>query len=462
MSETGLLLAEIQALKRRIQSLETVTEHPGFAASEIVRLGEDNVFTGALNTFDNDVDIDGDLTVGGDATITGVVQAAAAWIPGVAVSLNAKLYCGYNGNEPYETTYTGSSTAHRGQTGTESGGLIYRPGKFGKAAQVAEATTNMVLNPVAGAAGNIAALGAATVTLSSTTKYWIHSTSLKLVTTAAANDGVDYTLSALSNAVHYVTIRTDIAWTTQEWSLNGGTNWRTPTLLSSDDAGWYVYGYSFLAADANGSTSLDMRQTDATVRTVYIGHVQAEAKAYPTPPCHGALGTGHSWSSTAHASTSSRTAARITYNSSGVRTDVGTIMAWVFRYGNRGAESVVFQMVGTTAGNIILRIRSGTDVAQAFWGTSALAGANVPLGEWHHLAMSYNGTTLRLYQNGILTVSGAISGFVGVPTTYNVGATSFTNHNANALLDDFVILSRAADADEIRAIYESQCQLICS
>ncbi len=37
MSETGLLLAEIQALKRRIQALETVSEHPGFAASDMAR-----------------------------------------------------------------------------------------------------------------------------------------------------------------------------------------------------------------------------------------------------------------------------------------------------------------------------------------------------------------------------------------------------------------------------------------
>lgn len=44
MSETGLLLAEIQALKRRIQALETVTEHPGFAASDVARLSQPNAF----------------------------------------------------------------------------------------------------------------------------------------------------------------------------------------------------------------------------------------------------------------------------------------------------------------------------------------------------------------------------------------------------------------------------------
>lgn len=46
MSEMGLLLAEIQALKRRIQALETVSEHPGFAASDVARLSQNNTFSG--------------------------------------------------------------------------------------------------------------------------------------------------------------------------------------------------------------------------------------------------------------------------------------------------------------------------------------------------------------------------------------------------------------------------------
>lgn len=35
MSETNLLLAEIQRLKREVRALQTVTEHPGFAASDV-------------------------------------------------------------------------------------------------------------------------------------------------------------------------------------------------------------------------------------------------------------------------------------------------------------------------------------------------------------------------------------------------------------------------------------------
>ncbi len=46
MSEIKLLLDEIQALKRRIQALETVAEHPGYAASDVARLSQDNLFTG--------------------------------------------------------------------------------------------------------------------------------------------------------------------------------------------------------------------------------------------------------------------------------------------------------------------------------------------------------------------------------------------------------------------------------
>jgi hypothetical protein len=53
----------------------------------------------------------------------------------------------FDGPQPYNLDYTGSNASHMGVGGTESGGVIYRPGRYGKAVQVAEATTNLVTNP---------------------------------------------------------------------------------------------------------------------------------------------------------------------------------------------------------------------------------------------------------------------------------------------------------------------------
>jgi len=117
---------------------------------------------------------------------------------------------------PDETDYDVDLTAEDGQLPvTMSGGLIGRPGAFGRAVQVGEATINHVLNPSAEAALNFAALGAAAVT-QSITHAMFGANSYRVITTAAANDGMTLTLNALANAIHYVTIRSYTALTDWE------------------------------------------------------------------------------------------------------------------------------------------------------------------------------------------------------------------------------------------------------
>lgn len=168
-----------------------------------------------------------------------------------------------------------------------------------------EGTTNMVLNPSAEGTANFDDLGSATTTAVIT--YQLKGTkSYKCVTTAAANDGMTLTLSALANAVHFVSLHVRGALTVQQWSLDN-TNWSAPVLMSNDGV-WYRYGCLFIAAQANGSTALGIRQTDATARTVYVDVIQVEAKDHATAYCDGSLGRYHAWTGTAHESTSTREA----------------------------------------------------------------------------------------------------------------------------------------------------------
>ena len=51
------------------------------------------------------------------------------------------------GQKPDETDYTGNPHGNLGQAATQTGGVIFRPGKFGKGVQIAEATTNTIINP---------------------------------------------------------------------------------------------------------------------------------------------------------------------------------------------------------------------------------------------------------------------------------------------------------------------------
>ena len=380
---------------------------------------------------------------------------------GLGFVTDALLHLPFEGGVPYETDFSVDTNGHLGQKATVTGGVIGRPGKFGKAVQVAEAVTNMVLNPVGGGASSIAAIGAATVTTQSTTKKYIWSTSTKLVTTAAANDGIDYTLSALTNAIHYVTIRIDVVWDTQEWSLDG-TTYNAPTLLSSDDDGWYVYGFSFPAAQANGSTSLKIRQTDATIRTLYIGHVQAEAKAYPTPPCHGSLGTGHAWTGTAHNSTSTRTAALLTYPTVGnINASQGSVTAWIKAYLNDDI-GVILDADGTYD---FFFFRTSTDIVRFRYGTSAgtttLEGGTIADNQWQHACCTWDENGAALYLDGVLVDSSAVAADIALNPIMQIGRERGSDRRYfNGYIDDFAILDRALTADEVKAIYDSGNPLV--
>lgn len=171
---------------------------------------------------------------------------------------------------------------------------------------VGEATTNYVLNPSGETTGNFAAEAGTTVTRSTTyQKYGLYS---YRVETNANNEGIQFTLSALSNNIHYVTMLVrgtlPASW---DWSLDGAT-FTSPTLLEQIDANWALYGLQFPAAQANGSVLLEAHQNGAGSGDFYIDGVQVEQKEYWTTYCDGSQ-KGCAWNGTENAATSTRSAA---------------------------------------------------------------------------------------------------------------------------------------------------------
>jgi len=167
---------------------------------------------------------------------------------------------------------------------------------------VPEATTNCVLNPSAEATGNYAAVGGAVTRVTTYSAFGLRS---YRVQTAADNQGATFTLSALANAIHYVTMwvrgTLPASW---DWSLDN-VNWHVPTLLEAIDADWGLYGHQFPAAEANGSTTLRVYQNGAGAGDFYLDAIQVEAKGYWTTYCDGTQ-EGCEWLTVMHASTSSR------------------------------------------------------------------------------------------------------------------------------------------------------------
>jgi hypothetical protein len=173
---------------------------------------------------------------------------------------------------------------------------------------VPEATRNMVLNPSAEIAGNFAAIGgpvsATRVQVNAKYGSWAY-----YLDANGDNQGIRITLSALSNNIHYVTLRaTEFLGVGSEWDWSlDGVVYRTPTLLLTYNTGadaWY--GTQFPAVEANGSVSLDIRQNGAGTVTLWLDGIQVEEKSYWTTYCGGDQ-EGCQWDGIPHASTSRRT-----------------------------------------------------------------------------------------------------------------------------------------------------------
>jgi len=168
-----------------------------------------------------------------------------------------------------------------------------------------EATENEVLNPQAGDTANFAAVGGGTQTR--VTTYSLYGVRSYRVQTAANNEGGSWTLAALANAIHYVTMRVrgtlPTAW---DWSVDGA-NYTAPTLIQALDGNWSLYGLQLPAVQCNGSTTLEVRQNGAGAGDFYVDGVQVEEKEYRTTYCDGDQ-EGCEWIGAEHESASERSA----------------------------------------------------------------------------------------------------------------------------------------------------------
>ena len=170
---------------------------------------------------------------------------------------------------------------------------------------VPEATTNYCLNPSAEIAGNFNAVGGGTHTRVTTVQFAdVYSYRIQ---TAANDQGGRIGLLALSNNIHYVTMRVaGMLPATWDWSLNDAA-YTAPALLETIDATWSLYGLQFPAAQANGATFLYVRQNGAGAGDFNLDAVQVEQKTYWTTYVDGTR-PGCEWNGAAHGSTSQRSA----------------------------------------------------------------------------------------------------------------------------------------------------------
>lgn len=479
----------------------TSSSNPGANAVLLASTGSGGLTLQALTVAGNvDITSGGDLTVGANILFVDVSQVSVGingapdpqfaldvygparaeyWIGPHALQIkNALLISHFDGRQPFETNFTGETNGHMGQVATVAGGTMYREGKFNKAVQVAPATTNLLTNPSfeTGLTGWTLNNASGTCTAAQTALY-NHSGAYSVRlhnTTAGANDfyyinvtglalSTPYTISAWYRAVTFTSGAVGNYGLVAYDVDNQGATIQTTTITAATD-GWVRKTVTVTTTATGGSHSIQIRLYAPSGFTAWDS-VQVEQKTFATPYCDGSLGgfsaagvadgTGHSWAGTAHASTSSRLAGSLAYATTGsLGLYSGTVAAWINLAGLSTSDMHILRATGTSAGNILLRVTTA-GLLQGYWGTGAVTGATVLVpGTWYHVAMTYDGATVRLYINGQSEASGASTGFSGMPTLMYAGNTGGTGQ-LNGLLDDLLITSDCKVADEILAIYES-------
>lgn len=196
---------------------------------------------------------------------------------------------------------------------TLTGGVIEVDGKYGKAWQIAEATTNInkyptwqVLPP--SNAGQ-------TITLDTTNKYNDQNTMKAEIHTVNGNTAMVFAAvgPVAEGDVYTVSFKTkrlngNPTFTPYLYLIDGqGLTGMSAMTFTKDD--WETHTITFLPLTA-ASSSVDFRLYHSGPMTsgssFSLAELQIEKKAYATPYADGSLGAGHAWTGTPHASASTR------------------------------------------------------------------------------------------------------------------------------------------------------------
>jgi hypothetical protein len=147
-----------------------------------------------------------------------------------------------------------------------------------------------------------------------------------------------------------------------------------------------------------------------------------------------------------------------------------TFAAWV-KSDPEGAYATIFSYgTDTTYDRYTIKIWNDvppytTGVVVVDTHTGSLGGITaIDDNQWHHVVAVVDGTnTHRIYVDGELDASGSITPTTTTKTgTGWIGANSGTKHYFNGTIDEVLFFNRSMDADEVKALYNSQANFSAS
>lgn len=135
-----------------------------------------------------------------------------------------------------------------------------------------------------------------------------------------------------------------------------------------------------------------------------------------------------------------------------------TLEAWVSPTAQNGAETVLFKEMTGAHAYLLYSYASSpagqptTSVRRAGTNFAASGTATIPVNVWTHVAATYDGAALRLYVNGALVGTTALTGSIDATTgPLRIGGNSVRGEWFNGLIDEIRVYRRALSQAEVQS-----------
>jgi hypothetical protein len=227
-----------------------------------------------------------------------------------------------------------------------------------------------------------------------------------------------------------------------------------------------TYHYRVVAFDASSNTSASSNEVSAvvTVPPADPGLVAAYGMNAGTGTAVAdASGKGNTGTATAATWAAGKYGQALSFNGTSAWVTVPdantldltngmTVEAWVRPSSVSGWRTVLMKEFGADLSYAIMG--SGGSGPAAFIHTSsganAPAAANLPLNVWSHVAATYDGSTLRMYVNGVQVATNPTAGNLRVGTgPLRIGGNSGSGEYFSGLIDEVRVYSKALTAAQV-------------
>jgi hypothetical protein len=218
---------------------------------------------------------------------------------------------------------------------------------------------------------------------------------------------------------------------------------------------WTRHTYT-VTLGSGTSTGIMIRLRSAS--DINIDSVQLEKGAYATTYVDGSLTWG-AWSGTAHESTSTRSATTLTYSQSSKTLTSGSIIL-IYRVLADASNISGYPVLLNDGGSGDLYALWNQDGDRWYWELdnrsftgSSLAGSSASLtdDEWHVAAVTWDGTTVRSYEDGVelqnTSQSEASFDFRGIVVSAGAGT-------VGVALSQIAVLATGLTAEQVAGLYQ--------